>query len=162
MTTAQEILEMIESVDPSDENVLLGIDARVWAYLNLQGDFRISFSSGGATHYRHNSWPATAQTILRHSFSNPKVTTSRDALKRIRPKLFSFDINTIDEHVGVIVRSVSFYKGAGFESPILPTEELAELHAIVQAIEHERKQKAWDNSPRPEFGIINEQKKAPE
>ena len=62
----------------------------------------------------------------------PMYTRSRDALKAVRPD-------------GVVIQ-VRYYPegfqgdavGSKGQSPRLPTEELAELHAIVQAIEWER------------------------
>lgn len=142
---AQKILEMIKGADPTDTEKLAEIDARVWAFLNLKGDFRIYFGDGGSIHYRHNSWPEDARTLLHHSFQHDQYTRSRDALKTIRPEGWWFecckicdgtymaelhdDRGCIDDDEGITVKA--WY---------LKNEELAELHAIIQAIEYERAQ----------------------
>lgn len=135
-----EILKMIEAVDPSDEGKLAEIDARVWALIRLDGDFKITFN-GGSVYYRHNSWPEDARTILHHSFEHEEYTRSRDALKAIRPKGW----NVCGHYACATALGYTFSlheaKAGGKQvigSGMLKTEELAELHAIIQAIEFER------------------------
>ena len=135
---AQEILKMIEEVDPADTAKLDEIDARAWAYLNLIGDFTITFS-GCSVYYRHNGWNKEARTILHHSFEHDQYTRSRDALKAIRPEGWNLEI----EVWGKPQARCTIWKRPFCDTGIrfsrwLPTEELAELHAIIQAIEHER------------------------
>ena len=118
MTDAQTILEMIEAVDPEDSETLDEID-RVVFWFERELD-------------------AVAITITVPRNSIPRYTRSRDALKAIRPE-------------GWVVSSVSkandcfctFYRtntGIEFKVGSLPTEELAELHAIIQALEYERRE----------------------
>ncbi|MDP9196108.1 MAG: hypothetical protein M3O22_04975 [Pseudomonadota bacterium] len=108
---AQKILDLIEAVDPEDTEKLDEIDRLVREYVNLLDE-----------------WPPEF----------PEYTRSRNALKAIRPegywpiKLFK------DGHV------FRFELTNGRKIPSsawLPTEELAELHAIIQAIAHEMGQK---------------------
>lgn len=65
---------------------------------------------------------------------------SRDALKSIRPGEWQFEhINCEDRGVYVAwLYSEQFEKGIGDKG--CATEELAELHAIIQAIEYQRTQ----------------------
>lgn len=148
MSEAEKILEMIEQVSPDDTAKLDEIDARVWAYLHLHDDFKIYFhKERGAITYRHNSWPKDAHySVLRHGFSNPKVTTSRDALKAIRPSGYFFLRRSPPDDGWPYIETslVKILKDGDeelrFSNMIgtLATEELAELHAIIQAIKYER------------------------
>ena len=109
MSEAQKILDMIAAVDPSDTGTLDEIDARVWLYLGGGGRC-------GNLPYR------------------TKYTRSRDALKSIRPEDFIF-VATVSPK-GTIWGSNQF---GDFETPVaFATEELAELHAIIQAVEWSR------------------------
>lgn len=112
-----KLLEMIESVDPSDNDALDDIDARVLKYL-LGDDF---------------------VPCLEHY---PKYTRSRDALKAIRPEV---KIYSMASHRGVTWEcGLVIDTNPGHWYSVrhrLPTEELAELHAIIQAISYERGQK---------------------
>lgn len=150
--TAHEILKMIEAVDPDDTAKLDEIDARAWcfrhghSYLgeNAGSDFPVMYGHIGGYDTAAKRW-----TI-------PQVTRSRDALKAIRPEgwFFSIEIAGPRGYIALAAQPVGCGKPA-FRSPpkfhqnemgqytgtsgsILPTEELAELHAIIQAIAHER------------------------
>ena len=114
MNEAQKILEMIESAKPEDTATLDEIDARVWCYKN--GD-RFSF-------------------ISLQVLGLPKYTRSRDALKSIRPEGFTDELSIYIVKRGIVVES--WFKKQITTPKFLPTEELAELHAIIQAIELER------------------------
>ena len=107
--TVQEILKLIEEVDPKDTAKLDEIDARVYEFL----DFPDS------------------------NIGCPEYTRSRDALKAIRPEgwrvfnlsegtMFEFDLGKTNARV---------FRGLAI------TEELAELAAILQAINYERNTK---------------------
>lgn len=119
---AKKILEMIENVSPDDTNTLDEIDARVCFYLN----------PGEKMYYDGLEDYLIGVRDQHYMRIHSQYTRSRDALKSIRPE-------------GVIT-TVSYYPegfegyavGAKGQSPRLPTEELAELHAIIQAIEWER------------------------
>ena len=147
MNNHETILRMIEEVDPKDEKVLLDINARVWAFMNLTGDFKIHFDGEGRAYYRHNSWAAEHQSILRHTFDMPKYTTSRDAIKSIRPDGWMVYDCSQDYVTGVwnyaLVSPEHKSENACYANEML-TEELAELHATIQAIAYER-QKGHDD-----------------
>jgi hypothetical protein len=140
----ETILRLIEECDPGDTARMDEIDARVWAFLNLIGDFKISFS-GGAVYYRHKTWPMDAHTVLHHSFSHPQYTRSRDGLKAIRPEGWYFQTSPIEwkgPKAGFMCKTniYSEYYEERLEETLLSvcrTEELAELHAIIQAIAYE-------------------------
>lgn len=138
---------MLAAVDPSDTAKLDEIDARVWAYLKLQGDFNISFSeNSGTIHYRHNSWPKDVHTVLHHTFQHDQYTRSRDALKAIRPEGWVFGLAyrpTNGEWVFGSFKPESIGKATWIDDnwddfAEGKTEELAELHAIIQAIVYQR------------------------
>lgn len=130
-----EILKLIEEVDPSDTAKLDEIDARVDAYV----------SGRPFNGYDHKT--GLYETIDGNEACewNPhSYTRSRDALKAIRPhqghslfRLFNSDSwDTWQAQIAWYPTSVAKY----CTSPHLPTEELAELHAIIQAIAYERGQ----------------------
>jgi hypothetical protein len=134
---------MIEAVDPNDAGALDEIDARVFCYLSgtpFSGlwnyGFMRSFESGRIDYFRWIDFyngPNDDEMDVRY-------TRSRDALKKIRPEGWS--VESISHYGHLTYRS--FWKVQinetlkGVASPALPTEELAELHAIIQAIEYER------------------------
>lgn len=143
--TAKQILEMIETVDPDDTAKLDEIDARVHCYL-------ASCKYAGMNTYYVFRLDASTQ-CEEHEIrieDLTKYTRSRDALKAIRPEEYFITVRG-QETLGFVAqvwtsknKTEAGYAG-GFmsEPPVkeLPTEELAELHAIIQAIEHERSEK---------------------
>ena len=138
MISASEILEMIEKVDPDDETTLREIDIRVYVFLKLNEDFQVSIHKGGRSiTYRHNLWPQDERSVLFHTFDRYRYTRCRNKLKSIRPRYVEIDIfhrHSSSECEIWLDRNVSV------KSPALPTEELAELHAIIQAISLQRKE----------------------
>lgn len=108
--SAETILKMIEIVDPADKAKLDEIDALVSFYID----------------------PAFGY--------NPKrYTRSRGALKAVRPEGWEWYMSQDSSQKGVIFGCASDNIGTNqMQSPMLPTEELAELHAIIQAIEYDR------------------------
>lgn len=138
-----EILKMIEGADPSDDNSLNEIDARAWVFLTLNDDFQVSIHKGGRSiTYRHNSWKVEDRSVLKHLFDDHQYTRSRDLLKSIRPEGWHW-LNTCkypdgSYHTNMFHNTID---GVVATSGPLPTEELAELHAIIQAIDYERSQK---------------------
>lgn len=138
------ILTMIENVSPDDTAALDEIDARVWCWLKgitEEGNFTVSHNKG-TVYYRHNDWPKDARTILHHTFMHPQYTRSRDALKSIRPEGWWFDINYDEYNANAYTVRGKLIEFEVVYSAPLPTEELAELHAIINAIQHER-DKGW-------------------
>jgi hypothetical protein len=155
MTADSDILQMIEAADPSDTAKLDEIDARVWCWLNsekfesvsrcdsLPGDLCIEFyhpKKGHGNGFRT---------------SRDLYTRSRDALKAIRPKqLLQFGIDA--DNYGWRV-TIDICPAPGKLQQIrhwkrLPTEELAELHAVVETIAFERSLL----TPAPESDRVNQ------
>lgn len=119
MSEAKKILEMIEEVDPSDTDKMDEIDARVWAY-------------------KKNVEKRLADIgLLLADQSAPRYTRSRDALKNIRPEGWEIAVHQHCSDEFTVFLDNDKYTTS---SHSLPTEELAELHAIIQAIEWERTQ----------------------
>jgi len=114
--TAAEILRLIETVSPDDEIGMHNIDTKVWLYLT-----------------RPNSPVAIP--------SHPKYTRSRDALKSVRPEGWLVQELSQDYATGTWYCTLVSPKYGG-ENAVQAgeqyTETLAELSAIIQAIEHER------------------------
>lgn len=120
---ATEILRMIEEVSPDDTAKLDEIDARVQPYVDA----------------------ALGVYETEMGYQPRKYTRSRDALKAIRPGAWYWFANSSpgSNNIFSIHKETSGPSGwyePCFSSQILPTEELAELHAIIQAIEHDRSQ----------------------
>jgi hypothetical protein len=115
--TAQKILNLIENVDPNDSAALDEIDAKTHMFWMDCQD------------YPAPSWP---------SMGKPKYTRSRDALKSIRPDGWAFEISALQDAYVCHLNSTNISFRFDIDSAELTTEELAELHAIIQAIAHER------------------------
>lgn len=133
--TAQQILKLIEEVSPDDTAKLDEIDARVMTY--LEGwEFKdyVRMYNEERTH----AFTLEESEIL----FTAHFTRSRDALKQIRPEWWNVG------HLGISQYDSCYYYcniwTKKFDNPIefnvedIKTEELAELHAIIQAIEYER------------------------
>lgn len=144
--SVNEILKLIEAVDPSDTAKLDEIDARVFCY--LEGAQFVEMVDS-----RHQSYHWLPEFTKRSCISGKtynealycKWTRSRDALKAIRPEGWSL-------HGGQIGKFAEYQASKWTVPPVifyaavdLPTEELAELHAILQAIQYER-----SNNKQPE------------
>lgn len=164
-----EILKMIEAVDPEDEENLAEIDARVKCYLdNIRFVGAIGFAghddptpyylcADGAfmKHWKGDNqftrqkykWLHNGKEYVYNEkhyivWPHPQYCTSRDALKAIRPEGWHWKITANSDYE---CECVSTFQGpklggkpqAQFES-VGNTEELTELHAIIQAIAYER------------------------
>jgi hypothetical protein len=70
-----------------------------------------------------------------------RYSFSRDAIKAIRPKKWAFDIQTCNYDGPASWRCIAerFDKKVHLSSGVILSEELAELHAIIQAVEYERR-----------------------
>lgn len=135
MTTAKEILELIENVDIKDSDKLDEIDAKVWCYLNNEKFER--FHPSYPEKYRF--WVELDNVIASRDFIH--YTRSRDALKSIRPDGWEFTcgISMYDsDYYFCYVWTKQYDMPQTIEVNDLPTEELAELHAIIQAVEWTR------------------------
>ena len=132
-TEAKKILELIESVDPADSAALDEIDARVWCFkkgLLFQRQWKSKNMGNCVKGYDSEHVELCV----------PKYTRSRDALKAIRPEGCTILIHGYkpEQWTGIAYRHTDNNR---FSAPsFLPTEELAELHAIIQAIEYNRGQ----------------------
>jgi hypothetical protein len=116
MTEAETILKMIETVDPADAAKLDEIDARVFDFAHGQGMAQTAVNVG-----KTHGIPSGI----------PQYSRSRDALKAIRPEGWRFIC--WPKHCDALGPRAELLADR------LPTEELAELHAIIQAIEYERR-----------------------
>lgn len=129
--TAQQILSLIENVDPVDTAGMDEIDARVWCYWQgLTYEYNDKYGHGGIV---PNTNPV-------HWLDNAgkEYTRSRDALKSIRPDGWIFYLCNFDLNHTWFQFDAHCPHGEFDGTPPLPTEELAELHAIIQAIDYER------------------------
>lgn len=154
MAEAQTILKMIEEAAPDDTDTLDEIDARVWCFLNNIPWSRIGRSYDDAPYAEEWFYfDKLKSPFNRTKGLSTKYTRSRDALKSIRPEGWVFNSRSVR---GFDPYSYKFTT-SGFK-PVwdrekqiredihhiykpglsLPTEELAELHAIIQAIDYER------------------------
>jgi hypothetical protein len=119
MIDADTILKMIENVDPADRDKLDEIDQTVCDYLGK-----------------------LARPL-------PRYTRSRDALKAIRPAGWQFELvwiskqecigyNGHDKYLARLVHADTTKQAVYYHHR--HSEELAELHAIIQVIAYERAQ----------------------
>lgn len=125
MTESEQILRMIETVDPNDSAKMDEIDSLVYNFL-----------------YPPRIISESVKVVTCSKFDS--YTRSRDALKDIRPDLWVFEctVSTDMDHKLIGHGCCGYrYMGDDLESFDLPTEELAELHAIIQAIDYERRLK---------------------
>jgi hypothetical protein len=114
----KNILEMIEAVDPSNAEALKILDYYVSNYVD----------------------PNALKYDLEMGYEPKRYTRSRDALKTIRPEGWIVYDLMQDEQLNWFCQLIKRdHKSAPTKvDHILPTEELAELHAILQAIEWDR------------------------
>jgi hypothetical protein len=146
--SAQEILKMIETVNHHHESKLDEIDARVWCYLKRFPVEAYEFIEAVEKEFSH--WQiiyrgSQGQLCWRTVNDIPDYTRSRDELKKLRMAGAGFSISGCYNFIAEVEKQKEengmVYVGKWdwhFKSPMLPTEELSELHAIIQAIEFER------------------------
>lgn len=120
---AKDILKLIEEVDLSDTAKLDEIDARVWCFVKKR-----AFPGLKLLNYENDLYEQMGGRRIR----TPKYTRSRDALKKIRPEGWWFQL--------IPCASGNWMCDSMHDIHVepRPTEELAELHAIIQAIAYER------------------------
>jgi len=133
------ILEQIQNVDLDDTETLDEIDAKAWCFVkNIQ--FKIVNNVPCYKRKGDKRW---------YEYEHDKYTRSRDALKSIRPEgwIFLTDCVDLEEIADGYTQRYTAHKNDPsvkhewahtLLSNFLPTEELAELHAIIQAIAYER------------------------
>lgn len=141
MTAAQNILDMIETVNPNNTNALDEIDARVWCWLN---NWTFSFIGSRKEPYGFIAKQDHDGPVC-EDVPKAQYTRSRDALKSIRPEGWHYECNKICNgtywaamHEETSEGVSGDEEGESFQAWYLKSEELAELHAIIQAIEYER------------------------
>lgn len=141
MSEVKKILEMIESVDPNDTETLDEIDARVVVWLEPALEYigvrREPDSDMFGEPVEHHAYKQKdGREFLIYPDEQKQYTRSRDALKSIRPEGWQIVISNYATGFWTVVLSND---GLNISAPsYLKTEELAELHAIIQAIEWER------------------------
>lgn len=114
---ASEILKRIETVNPDDGRAMREIDCLVRLYVHRIPMFKSLV--GIALPY----------------------TRSRDALKGIRPDGWEWYMSQNGTKNLFLFGCAADSIGTNqMQSPMLATEELAELHAIIQAIAYEREE----------------------
>ncbi len=145
MREAATIMKMIENVSSDDTEKLDEIDARVWCYmkgyiLNPVPQFQGSDDRPGRikVYFTDGNKCGVSQSVPHMIY-----TRSRDALKAIRPTGWELVILTEINRCDIFIPNGD---GTADMDKIISgkkceTEELAELHAVIQAIEYERKQK---------------------
>lgn len=140
MTTAKELLAMIEAVKPDDEEALNEIDFKFDAYqkeITPLGNYKAWRKRRELTYSAFRE-PATSTSEVFY-VSAPRYSRHRNALKTIRPEGWQLSIE--QRLYGKWVAELTkVLKGSNpaLRSPRLPNECLAELHAIIQAIKWER------------------------
>lgn len=129
------ILKMIKEVDPNDTAKLDEIDARVTIFLHPHRDYM----KHGI--WNKKLWVWAYNFIQDFPYREVKpYTRSRDALKAIRPEGWKFlcGQSMQDGQNFCVCQKIGDESHIDNENSILPTEELAELHAIIQSIAYER------------------------
>jgi len=126
---AQEILKLIEEVDPADTEMLDSIDARVSVFINEWSDYKSHILDYKRTKISDpNYWGDNYK----------EFTRSRDALKAIRPEGWEYACSYTAGKWVELWKADNAWRCVAND---LPTEELAELHAIISAIDYERNNK---------------------
>ncbi len=144
MTEAKKILQMIEgfSITPAMCAFEIGerlreIDQFVAAYVENR---ELKFNDDYTAYRGTVSWVDSGEEPDGMLWvSLPEYTRSRDALKAIRPEGWSVFTHTTSTGSMATMERLSPQKLVTMRN--LPAEELAELHAIIQAIEYERTKK---------------------
>lgn len=130
MTHAQQRLSLIENVDPADTAGIDEIDKRTQAFLH-----GLDQEGTGADQFGElRVWEMYSEDEYK------PYTRSRDALGTIWPKgwLFGTTIGSMDYNKFYCVGFKHEQWNTKVSGAELGTKELAELHAILQAIEYER------------------------
>lgn len=162
MTDYEKLLKLIEA-NPTKVAELYEIDARSWCYFNNKKliewpasvDFKnrknVLFEDG----FYHKEDTNDSGRAFQRIWPHLQYTRSRDALKSARPEGLHLTIKTnyVDKEkynycqgwIEIKRNSDTFYAGEYdhydhefYQNTGFVTEELAELHVIIQAIEWER------------------------
>lgn len=149
MAEFKKILELIENVDPNDTDALDEIDARVWLWIKNKGEFKsievtdVDPYDQTYDKFIHIKDPVPSgfgYDISKYGWWTNGVgnyTRSRDALKAIRPEGWQHNSEYYGNDYSFTMKK-PYKNGLWLHSCWLPTEELAELHAIIQVLDFER------------------------
>ncbi|TDE17739.1 hypothetical protein [Dyadobacter psychrotolerans] len=121
MTDSEIILKRIETVNVNDKEALDRLDVDIYEYI-----------------FRENGYQSRVAISLGIPSGLPQYTRSRDTLKAIRPEGWTF---RIFQDMNLKWQACLYKTGSAFFGGMtiwFPTEELAELHTVIQAIAHER------------------------
>jgi hypothetical protein len=134
MTEAETILKMIESVDTADSAKLDEIDMAVEQFIQqkkLQFRFRDRGDLVPAFSYAYDDGHGNWMQVIGTAY-----TRSRDALKEIRPEGWEISMSEKGQWCDLWKKDMKWHCVA--KEINLYSEELAELHVIIQAIAFER------------------------
>jgi len=140
MTDADTVLRMIETVDPTDTAKLGESDLAVTKYLRSGRAYGSLLYP--TTRDYHTEYIGDLRVVHTTERAKRQYTRSRDALKAVRPK--GWDCGSEREEIDpqTWVGYAREFEGKEWFGTLFrgcaQTEELAELHAIIQAIEYER------------------------
>lgn len=142
---SDKILEIIQDADHEDGRILNWIDAKFFCFLH-----GLEYLYYGPSPINKSIWAlkvAGVRPDQRTAYQDnviPPYTLSRDVLKSVRddylPNWFIVDCDQRTPETTYYALRREFSDGALVESPELPTEYLAELHVIIQALEWEKRE----------------------
>jgi len=135
---SKEILKLIESVDPNDTAKMDEIDARISFFIDCERKWKFDRIQNGLVYYASEF--GGTYLLGNGIYSGPKYTRSRDALKAIRPEGWEYTMFQLNVHWRCKLRPPNGSSIRDVTSILQRTEELAELDAVIQAIEYERTQ----------------------
>jgi len=137
----ETILKIIETVDPADTAKLDEIDVRVWCWLN-EYEY-VPHDKIDKKNFCYRKYEGRDDLFFGSvGIEAGKYTRSRDTLTAIRPE--GWTVANIVQHAGnlwfgaVLEKKIDIPPYPETKPLLLPTEELAELYVIIQAIEQER------------------------
>lgn len=140
---AMTLLTLIENCDPDNAEMLDEIDRQVYwflqdyiAWLN-ENDTKKAISF----YEKKNTYnPCCGNCTYICPKENIEYTRSLDAIKAIEPDGYVFTLDAVKCVDGSFAYGAYFMPEDGHhECKYLKTEHLARLHAVIQAIEYERK-----------------------
>lgn len=134
IVTHEQLLSMIEQVAASDEKELQRINNMFWCWYNTyeyeEGHTDSVYGSWWGYRKSPNGHMQTWPNSYGGFIHVPDYTTSRDALKTLRPEGWIFNILNIGSTNGA--NCEAHYPDMIIDTPNVATEELAELHGIIQ------------------------------
>jgi len=139
MEDARKILSMIEAVDPDDKEALDEIDLAVFRFITKSNATNFVVDYDGSLYWTDDD---SFEVDVGGCFylKDIQYTRSQDALKPIRPDGWEYmqTWHKPEGYSGKLVNRTTMVTIGEFGQDVCATEELAELHAIIQAIDYER------------------------